>query len=354
MAAFSLINRYGVFMLFPSLPSLDKAPLSVDIRRHGAVESSHYVDIAVVDGEGRIILGYGETERTVFPRSAMKPLQAIALIEQLQQNEHAPALSDDLICVTCASHNGQSAHLKAAGELLSTFDIDPSHLVCGAHWSLDQVSLIEQVRVADKLTKLHNNCSGKHAGMLVLAHLIGAPLSGYHRLEHPVQQRILGCLEAMTGCDLMSYPAGIDGCGAPALSGPLGNWARGFALFAGDTTLPKARQHACKRLAQSIAAAPHLIAGDRRLCSDVNQAMGSTVTVKVGAEGVYAGAFHEFGLGLMLKARDGAKRAAEQALLHVIQTLGINLPAQLAKSFCPPLTNWAGEVVGDIVIRNHD
>ncbi len=342
-------------MLFPSLPFLDDAPLSVNIRRNGAIESSHSVDVAVVDGEGRIILGYGETERMIFPRSAMKPLQAIPLIEKLQQNELAATLSDDLICVTCASHNGQTAHLEAAGSLLSAFDIDPSHLACGAHWSLDQDSLIEQVRSIVQPSRLHNNCSGKHAGMLVLAHLIGAPLSGYHRIEHPVQQHILGCLEMMTGCELMSYPAGIDGCGAPALSGPLGNWARGFAMFAaGNKALPKARQYACQKLAHSIANASHLIAGDRRLCSNINEALGSAVTVKVGAEGVYAGAFHGLGLGLMLKARDGAKRAAEQALLHVIQTLGINLPAQLADSFCPPLTNWAGELVGDIVIDNHD
>ena len=337
-------------MLFPSLPFVDEAPLFIDIRRNGAVESSHSVDIAVVDAEGRVVLGYGETDRTVFPRSAMKPLQAIALIEQLLQSKKAAVLCDELICVTCASHNGQSAHLRAVGNLLSTFNIDPFHLACGAHWSLEQDCLIEQVRSTAQPSKLHNNWSGKHAGMLVLAHQMGAPLSGYHRIEHPVQQRILGCLEAMTGCNLATYPAGVDGCGAPALSGPLGNWARGLALFAGDAALPETRQQACQRLAQSIAAAPHLIAGDRRLCSYVNHALGSFVTVKVGAEGVYAGAFHELGLGLMLKARDGAKRAAEQALLHVIQTLGINLTAQLEDLYCPLLTNWAGEVVGDIVI----
>ena len=341
-------------MLFHSLPFLDEAPLSIDIRRGNGIESSHLVDIAVVDCDGRVILGYGDTERTVFPRSAMKPLQAIALIEELQNKGLEEDLSDELICVTCASHNGQPAHLNAVGELLSAFGIAHDYLACGAHWSFDQVSLIEQVRSVRKPSRLHNNCSGKHAGMLILTHLMNAPLVGYHRLDHPAQQRILGCLEAMTGCDLMQYPTGIDGCGAPAISGPLGNWARGFALFAGDTTLPEARHHACQRLAHSIAAAPHLIAGDRRLCTDVNYALGQSVTVKVGAEGVYAGAFHELGLGLMLKVRDGAKRAAEQALLHVIKSLGINLPAKLASSFCTSLKNWSGEEIGDIVIRNHE
>ena len=336
----------------PSLPYLDEHPLAVDIRRGGSVESTHLVDIAVVDSDGRLILGYGDVERPVFPRSAMKPLQALALVEQLQQRDLDQSLSAESLCVTCASHNGQAAHLQAAGDLLRQFDIPEHHLICGAHWSLDQDSLIDQVRTIPQPTRLHNNCSGKHAGMLVLARLLDAPFDGYQRLDHPVQQRILGCLEAMAGCALTGYGAAVDGCGAPALAGPLGNWARGFALFTGDGPLPEHRQAACQTLAQAIADAPYLIAGDRRLCSTVNQAFGTAVTVKTGAEGVYAAAFHELGLGLMLKARDGAKRAAEQALLHVMTRLGLNLPALVAESFQPVLTNWAGEAVGDITLRD--
>ena len=334
------------------LPYLDEQPLVIEVRRGGAVESTHLVDIAVVDSDGRLILGYGDIERPVFPRSAMKPLQALALVEQLQQRGLDQTVSAEALCVTCASHNGQPAHLQATGDLLGQFDIPEQHLVCGAHWSLDQDSLIDQVRTARLPTRLHNNCSGKHAGMLVLARLLDVPFDNYHRLDHPVQQRILGCLEAMVGCDLTGYGAAVDGCGAPALAGPLGNWARGFALFTGDGPLPEPRRTACQTLARAIADAPHLIAGDRRLCTTVNQAFGAAVTVKVGAEGVYAAAFHELGLGLMLKARDGAKRAAEQALLHVMITLGLNLPAPVAEAFQPALTNWAGEAVGDILIRD--
>ena len=110
-------------MLPPPLPFIDEAPLLIDIRRGNSIESSHLVDIAVVDCDGRVILGYGDTERTVFPRSAMKPLQAIALIEELQNKGLEADLSDELICVTCASHNGQPAHLNAVGELLSVFGI---------------------------------------------------------------------------------------------------------------------------------------------------------------------------------------------------------------------------------------
>ena len=333
------------------LPFVHDHPLIVEVRRGGAVESTHLVDVAVVDCDGCVILGYGDTERPVFPRSAMKPLQSLALVEQLQTAGLDGSFCAETLCVTCASHNGQPAHIQAASALLRQFDIAEDHLICGAHWSLDQDSLIDQVRAAAAPTRLHNNCSGKHAGMLVLAHLMQAPFAGYHQPDHPVQQRILGCLEAMTGCDLTVYGTAVDGCGAPALAGPLGNWARGFALFTGDGALPEARQTACRTLTMAIADAPHMIAGDRRLCSTVNQAFGPAVTAKVGAEGVYAAAFHDLGLGLMLKARDGAKRAAEQALLHVLQVMGFALPVPVTAAFQPELTNWAGAAVGDIKVR---
>lgn len=336
------------------LPYLNKSPLCVDIRRGKSVESTHLVDVAVADSQGSVILGYGDIERPILPRSAMKPLQALGLVEQLHKQGLHNRLSPEMLCMTCASHNGQPAHIQAARDLLSQFDISEDRLACGAHWSLDQDSLIDQVRKTDKPTRLHNNCSGKHAGMLVLAKLMNAPLDGYHRSDHPVQQRILGCLEAMVGCDLTAYGTAVDGCGAPALAGPLGNWARGFALFTGDGPLPEGRLTACRALTDAIAAAPHLIAGDRRLCTDINQAFGTTLTVKVGAEGVYGAAFHDLGLGLMLKARDGARRAAEQALLHVIIALGLSLPPPVDQAFQPVLRNWAGEAVGDMLVRSPD
>ena len=155
-------------------------------------------------------------------------------------------------------------------------------------------------------------------------------------------------LEFMTGIDITQFPSGIDGCGAPALSAPLGNWARGFALFAGGGDLPDRRHAACLRLRDGIAAAPRMIAGDRRMCSAVAEGLGMNITAKVGAEGVYAAAFHDFGLGLMLKARDGNSRAANAALGAVIHALGYDLPEAVRSLASPVLRNWAGQDVGEI------
>ena len=214
-----------------SLPLISAEPMQVLVRRAGAVESSHTIDVAICDAQGSVLVGLGDVEHQIFPRSAMKPLQAIALAEKSIHLSEQKKLTTTEYSLICASHNGQRIHVDAARHLLKKFDLSPDLLVCGAHWSSDQPTAISQIRSLEVPTKILNNCSGKHAGMLVLASLLGAAPDGYAALSHPVQQSILGTLETMTGIDLMQFPHGVDGCGAPALSGPLGNWARGFALL---------------------------------------------------------------------------------------------------------------------------
>ena len=334
-------------------PFISEEPLRILVNRNHAVESVHEIDIALCDSDGQVIFGMGDVEKPIFPRSAMKPLQAIALIEMLiEAGDDCPPLSSAERALICASHNGEPLHSDGVKRLLQKFDIAPDELICGAHWSLAQTSLIEQVRALDAPDKTHNNCSGKHAGMLILAKLLTSSPSGYADIAHQAQQRILGVLEMMTGSDLMTYSHGIDGCGAPVYSAPLGNWARGFALFAGGGILPKLREQACGELRQSIAANPLYIAGHNRACSAVNEAYGEAITVKVGAEGVYSAAFHELGLGLMLKTRDGNKRGAEVGLGAVIRALGYDMPEALIPYFKPIVRNWAGKEVGDITIEN--
>ncbi|XDZ66481.1 asparaginase [Alphaproteobacteria bacterium LSUCC0684] len=334
------------------LPLISPDPLRIVVTRGDAEESVHDVDIALVDGDGHVLLGLGDIERPVFPRSAMKPLQSIALAETVMESAGHHHLSAEEIALITASHNAEPRHVEAAANLLDRFGIDPAALVCGAHWSLDQPTAIAQARMMETPTRLHNNCSGKHAGMLVLARIMGASLEGYNALSHPVQQRILGILEAMTGTDLAAHPHGIDGCGAPALSGPLGNWARAFALFAGGGVIPERREKACALIRDSIAAAPEMIAGTGRACTAISRSYGAAITAKTGAEGVFAAAFHELGLGLMVKTRDGNKRGAEVAIGAVIHALGYDHPDEVRPFFRPGLKNWAGEDVGSIYAKD--
>ena len=310
--------------------------------------------MAVCDGEGKVVLGFGDVESIIFPRSAMKPLQAIALVELLSTSDAWPEFSKVEIALICASHNGEILHTEAVTNLLGKYDISIDELVCGAHWSMHQETMVSQVRSMDKPHKVHNNCSGKHAGMLILSKLINNKTSGYAEITNAAQQKILGVLEFMTGSNLTAYGQGIDGCGAPVFSAPLGNWARAFALFSSETELSEARHHACQRIRKSIAAEPLYIAGHDRACSAINAAYEEAITVKTGAEGVYSAAFHEHGLGAMVKARDGNKRGAEVAIGAVIRALGYPVHASVKKFFHPKLFNWADTEVGDITMPDFD
>ena len=184
--------------------------------------------------------------------------------------------------------------------------------------------------------------------MLVLSKLMSGKTFGYASLTNAAQQQILGTLEFMTGLGLMQYPHGVDGCGAPVFFAPLGNWARAFALFAGGGDLPDTMHEACQGIRKRDAAEPLLIADHVRACSVINAAYGEAITVKTGAEGVYSAAFHDLGLGAVVKARDGNKRGAEVAIGAVIRALGYPIENSVKGFFQPTLLNWAGDEVGDI------
>jgi L-asparaginase II len=333
-----------------ALPLISEDPLHISVTRGGAEESCHAVDVALCDADGAVLVGLGDVERQVFPRSAMKPLQAIAIAEAWDGMAAERRLTPAEFSMICGSHNGQPEHVAAVEGLLAKFGLDAGLLTCGQQWSSDRPTMVDQARSLDQPARIHNNCSGKHAGMLALSTVIGAGQHGYAAITHPVQQTIIGTLEAMVGLDLMAFPHGIDGCGAPALSAPLGNWARGFALFAGGGELPAGRTAACARVRDGIAAAPRLIAGDRRLCTALASGFGERMTAKIGAEGVYGCAFHEFGLGAMVKARDGNARAAEAAIAALIHALGYDLPVDVSALAMPRLVNWAGDEVGEITV----
>ena len=322
-------------------------PIHIVSERAGAVESAHLVDAVICDAAGRIVKGYGDYDRLVFPRSAIKPLQAIALVEYLIAHDATDRLSAADYSVICASHNGEESHIEVVADLLARFDIAQDCFECGAHWSNHQPTCIAQARERQEVQKIHNNCSGKHAGMLVLGKLLGCDLTGYAGVSHQVQQTIITPINDMADMSVLAFAHGIDGCGAPAFSAPLFNWARAFAQF---TKRSGARGQACRILADAIAAEPFLMAGSGRCCSAVNAAYGADVTVKIGAEGVYGIAANRFGLGAMLKVRDGNMNIAGVALGVLLSELGYETKPDLAPHFTPVLTNWAGDVVGKIQV----
>ncbi len=325
------------------------APVLVEITRGAMVESRHRGHAAVVDADGGVVMAFGDAEAVIYPRSAIKPLQAIPLIES--GAAQAYGLGDTEIALACASHGGEPRHVALITAWLSHVGLDVADLSCGAHWPMRRAAARALARAGQEPNAAHNNCSGKHAAMLTTARHLGELVEGYVDWAHPVQQRILGLIEQLAGLDLTNAPRGIDGCSIPVYGMPLGNLALAFARLADPAQLPPARAAAAGRVRAAMAAEAWLVAGTGRFCTEVIEATQGDAIVKTGAEGVYCAALPGLGLGVALKIEDGAARAAEIALAAILRRLEVIDAARakcLADRLTAPRRNWNGIHVGDV------
>jgi L-asparaginase II len=292
-------------------------PLIVELYRGTLLESSHLIDVAVVDVDGKIIESFGEFDRTVYARSACKPLQALPLIETGAAD--ALGLSNKQIAIACGSHTGEDVHVSTAMDWLESLGLDDSALECGGHLPRNLQVCCAFARSGEPLRQANNNCSGKHAGMLSHALHCGDNPSGYIALGHPVQKRVASCLSEMYGVSLDRAPVGIDGCGIPTFAVPIKNMALSMARLANPVGLDPDRAESCRRIATAMMAEPYMVAGRDRACTQIMEACGGRAVVKVGAEGVYMAGVVGGGVGIAIKARDGAMRAAEVAVAALLQ-----------------------------------
>ncbi|MBI4184805.1 MAG: asparaginase [Proteobacteria bacterium] len=321
----------------------------VELTRGGAVESRHRGRACVVEASGRLLARWGDIEAPVFPRSAVKPLQAVPMVES--GAAAAFALTDAEVALACGSHTGSAAHVAAARAWLGRVGLAESDLSCGAHAPRDEAEAARLARAGEAPSALHNNCSGKHAGFLTLALHMGWPTAGYAALAHPVQQRVLGTIEAIAGADLGEAPKGIDGCGVPTVALPLANLALALARLAAPDDLAEARAAACRRIAAAMAGAPEMVAGAGRFPTEAIKATRGRVLVKSGAEGVYVALLPGFAAGVALKIEDGAGRAAEVAMAALLAHLGAldaGAAARLRPFLAPVEVNWSGVPTGEL------
>jgi len=319
----------------------------VEVTRGAFVESAHAVDIAIADASGKIISIYGDKDLALFPRSAIKSLQALPLVESGAAD--AFGLSDKHLALTCASHNGQPMHVDSAREILSKAGLDETCLECGAQlprFPEDQAKLKGAGPSA-----IHNNCSGKHAGFLAFAAHAGYKPEGYIKFEHAVQQEIASTQQAVTGAKHGADNYAIDGCSIPTFKIPLTHMAQAYAKFSIGEDGNKTRSKAMIRLRDACMKHPEMVAGDKRVCTQLMQALPNRAFVKVGAEGVYSASLPELGIGIAMKARDGNFRAAEVAVASIITDL-IALNDSEIKALeplvNPVLKNWNKIEVGGI------
>ncbi len=322
-------------------------PVLVEVTRGSTIESVHRGALVIVDADGRPVVAIGDIERRVFPRSAVKSMQALPLVESGAADRYG--FGDAELALACSSHNGEPRHVATARAMLAAAGRTETDLECGGHAPLDSASADALVRAGEPWGRIYDNCSGKHSGFICLACALGADPSGYVRPDHPAQRAITAALADVTGADL-GTPA-VDGCSIPAYAIPLKNLALGFARMVAGRGLAPARAAAARRLIAACAAEPFMIAGTGRFDTEVQASFGRRLFVKGGAEGVYCAAFPELGLGVALKCDDGAGRAAEVAMAAVIAaflvprgSIGEALAARLNAKILTRAGGAAGEV----------
>lgn len=317
-------------------------PVIAEVTRGGIVESRHRGAFAVVDAAGHVVAAEGGIAAAIYPRSGVKAFQCLPLVESGAADSFG--FTDEELALCCASHNGEPDHLRVARAMLAKAGNAEELYECGAHWPFHEASRLELIREGGSPADVHNNCSGKHAGMLALARHMGVDPHDYARPDHPVQRLIAKTIGSLCDVDLDSQPLGIDGCSVPTWAIPLRNLALGFARFT-DPDFAAAR-----RIIGAVRAHPFMVAGSGDFDTLIMEAV-PRLFIKTGAEGVYCACIPHAGLGIALKIDDGASRASETAIASVLSGLDVwtdEEKAALEGFRHHDLHNWRGLEVGEV------
>jgi len=320
--------------------------LDVVLTRGDVVESRHSVHAAVVSAEGDLLMSAGNPGAFTWWRSCAKPFQVMPLVqsgglEKLQWNP-------DHLALACASHGGEPEHVAIAEQMLASIGLEEGDLACGPHEPLATRGARLLRESGQRVTRLHNNCSGKHSAMLAQATLRGESTAGYEKIEHEVQQNALQAVSLWSGVDVANIGVAVDGCGVPVFALPLANMALSYARLVHAA----ARGHgAAARIVHAMTGNPFLIGGTERFDTALMQACRGKVLCKIGAEGVHTLALVDRGIGLAVKVEDGAPRAQYPAVLALLAQLGElpdPMPEALREFTAKAVRNTRGESVGEI------
>jgi L-asparaginase II len=320
---------------------MGEAVALAEIWRGDLRESVHVGHAVVVDGSGAIRHAWGDPSVTIYPRSACKMIQALPLVEA------GVALPAERLALVCASHKGAAIHRMAVTDWLGDLDLTEADLRCGTQVPDDDAERTRLIRADEAPCQIHNNCSGKHTGFLMQAQRLKAGPE-YIAPDHPVQRAVLQAFEEVTGEASPGY--GVDGCSAPNWATSLHGLGRAMAAYATAREGRSARETAMVRLREGMMARPEMVEGESGASTELMRAARGRAALKGGAEGVYVAILPDLGLGVALKAMDGAGRAAECAIATILSDLGVLDPADpvVARRRNPPITSRRGLPAGAI------
>lgn len=319
--------------------------LDVLVTRGGMTESVHEVHAAVVDASG-LVANARDPQTVTYWRSCAKPFQVMPFVESGGFDE--VRWGDDELALACASHGGEPEHVALAASMLADLDLEEGDLACGPHDPLSSRGARIVRESGERVTRLHNNCSGKHAAMLARAHTAGWDANGYWHRDHQVQRSCTRSVARWTCVPEAKLLFAVDGCGVVVYGLPLESMARSYAALAAAV---QRQDEVPSRIMHAITTRPFLVGGTDRFDTVLLEETGGRVFAKIGAEGVHTVACLDRGIGAAVKATDGAQRAQYPAVLRLLQMLDVlpdPLPERLADFLVRPVRNTRNEIVGEV------
>lgn len=327
------------------------APWSVDVFRGKNVESVHHVIVSVVDIENKSILSAGDVDQLVYPRSSIKFIQAIPFVESGAFDSYQ--LSEQNLALACASHHAEDFHMETLKSWLNHLSLNVDDLACGPQIPSHKKTADQLIKQGQAISKLMNNCSGKHLGMLTTALFMKESIKNYHHHEHPVQKRIVAVLSELTGYDFRNASYGVDGCGIPTYVAPLRIWALAMARFLKPQG-SEARKTAFAKILNAVTDLPQYVSGTEAFDYKTQKITGRKLILKSGAEGFCCGLLPERSLAFALKVMDGNQRAIPSAVIEIVKDFA-QFPSQiesdLETNLLTDIKNTCNEVVGKIRMR---
>lgn len=315
--------------------------------RGDIVDLTHIGHIAVVDHKGQILHYFGDPKRVTFARSSAKPIQAIPVVESGAVEKYG--IDKREIALFTASHSGEDFHVKAAESILDKAGLSKNHLQCGIHYPLNAKVRDKMKREGLEAETIHNNCSGKHAGMLVTTKYYGDDLESYYKKDHPTQKRILKTIADICQYEEEKIILGVDGCGVPVHAMPLYKFAQGYARLSKPELFEDKRKEAIETITTAMTEFPEMVAGTDRVCTDLMKVAGDKLFAKSGAAAFYAIGLKGQGIGIALKIEDGNSKIIGPVVLEVLAQLGLldKELEELKRHSLRQITNHKKEVVGD-------
>lgn len=331
-------------MLLKNLP-----PLKVEVLRAQNIESQHSVSAIVVNPQGKIEFSWGATDLKIYPRSSIKAIQALAII--LSGAADKFTVTDLELALASASHGGEIKHIEVVQRWLARIGLSYLDLECGPHLPSNQNAAIQLLKGGNDFTALHNNCSGKHAGMLATALALGENTQGYSRINHPVQKLIRNIIEDFCSEKIEEHNIAIDGCAIPTYYLHMKNLALAMARFGDSENFSDKYRQASPRVFRANVGNPFFVAGTDRYCTRIMTELNKRGLVKTGAEGVMFASLPELKLGVVVKVHDGATRAAEVAMSWILKELGLLSETSYEIFSQIPIKNWNQILTGSVRIQ---